>query len=735
MKNRILVIAFIMAMCSSYAQTTWQNNNPGANSPLGYLGWNDPNNTTLRVRQNNRVRMWLRDTTYAHVNWGNLNNVTRMAIHQNTSTTGIPFTYTSFQPASMLHIGDVIPGPLVRSWMNIGTTYGNAHDGMYVGMYDVPDAVYGSGTRKADAVVAWGCNSIGGLYGPDNLRFIFMAATNGSDGTGPEMDDEGKEVARFSPAGNYGIGNFYTNGLNEHPTQRLDVDGTARLRQMPTNEEFDVVITGKYAESPGVNGDYVLNYSTIADFTDALDIPCDWNVVGGGNHVAMGYTGACAPGKVLVGLNAAPLGNTTKVILTKSYAGTTLSSEATVGGGASEIAADFSARNATDNRGIKTTATTAGNRNYGVDARAVRAGIENFGVKGHAEDARNNFGLKGTANIASVNNFGVHGQVRGESPSINNVGVYGFADGPSINYNFGGYFKACGSAKHIGVYAEVCDTTGNAGYFVGNIVSTQPAISLSDETIKTNINEIEGAMQIIEQLEPVNYSFNTEAYPHLNLSTSLNYGFRAQQVQEVLPSIVKQIVHPAQNDSLGNEISPEENLLGIEYQQLIPILTAGMKAQQAQIEAQDESIAQLQESLNNQNEALANMMDQLAAMQQQLNQCCQGNGSTPSPKSNEHGFDFNSGPNNDGGNELYQNIPNPFRESTTISYQLEFGGRVQLSIYDGNGKVVTTLVEANQPNGRHSAVWNANGMPAGVYHYALYVNGKLLVKRAIKLQE
>jgi hypothetical protein len=249
------------------------------------------------------------------------------------------------------------------------------------------------------------------------------------------------------------------------------------------------------------------------------------------------------------------------------------------------------------------------------------------------------------------------------------------------------------------------------------------------------MNEIEGALEIINQLQPLKYKFNKEAYPHLNLSGSLNYGFSAQQMQEVLPSIVKQVSHPAKVDSLGNEISPAENLLGIQYQQLIAILTAGMQVQQAQIEAQDESIAQLQESLNNQNEALAQMMDQLAAMQQQLNQCCQGNGSIPTPKSTEQGSGLDSAPNNDGGNELYQNIPNPFRESTTISYSLEEGGRVQLSIYDKTGKVITTLTDSNQGPGRYSAVWNANGMPSGVYHYALYVNGELLVKRAIKLQE
>jgi hypothetical protein len=433
MKNRILVIAFFMAMCSSYAQVTWQDNDPSINpTPLGYLGWNDPNNTTLRVRQNNRVRMWLRDTTYTHVNWGNLDNVTRMAIHQNTSTTGIPFTYTSFQPASMLHIGDAIPGPLVRSWMNIGTTYGNGHDGMYVGIYDVPDAVYGSGTRKADAVLAWGCNSIGGLYGPDNLRFIFMAATNGSDGTGPEMDDEGKEVARFSPAGNYGIGNFYTNGLNQHPTQRLDVDGTARLRQMPTNEEFDVVITGVYAEDPGVNGDYVLNYSTIADFTDALDIECDWNVVNTGADVAMGYTGACVEGSMMMGSSTLP-GSGIKAYFTKDYEGTTLRSDATIGTAGSQFAGRFNAGNSgLNNTGVNATAISAGRNNFGVDALARTAVLDNFAVRGIAQDGRNNFGARGEASDADINNFGIYGTASGtgsfETAPRNNVGVYGYAD-------------------------------------------------------------------------------------------------------------------------------------------------------------------------------------------------------------------------------------------------------------------------------------------------------------------
>jgi len=413
---------------------------------------------------------------------------------------------------------------------------------------------------------------------------------------------------------------------------------------------------------------------------------------------------------------------TAKAYMTRPDAGVTLMSEANTGSGGSQFAGRFNAGNSgLNNTGVNATAIQAGRNNFGVDAIARTAGIDNFGVRGNAQDGRINYGVQGIADIASNINFGVHGSVTATTVSNNNVGVYGFASGSVIHHNFGGYFLAC-DVKPIGVYAEACNGGGPAGYFAGTIVTLGTPISLSDETVKTDITPLEGALDIISQLEPVHYNFNTESYSHLNLDPGLNYGFRAQQVQEVLPNLVKEVIHPAKLDSLGNEISPEENLLGIQYQQMISILTAGMKEQQSIIE--------------NQNEVLAQMMEQLSNMQQQINECCNsGDGNRSMPGGIIQPQDLNNEKSIDGGNELYQNIPNPFRESTTISYQLVEGGRVQLSIYDKTGKVVTTLTDANQGPGRYSEVWNANGMPSGVYHYALYVNGELLVKRAIKLQE
>ena len=58
-----------------------------------------------------------------------------------------------------------------------------------------------------------------------------------------------------------------------------------------------------------------------------------------------------------------------------------------------------------------------------------------------------------------------------------------------------------------------------------------------------------------------------------------------------------------------------------------------------------------------------------------------------------------------------------------------------LNIFDKTGKPIATLVEAQQPADTYRYEWDASGLPAGLYHYALYVDGELLVKKAIKLAE
>ena len=64
---------------------------------------------------------------------------------------------------------------------------------------------------------------------------------------------------------------------------------------------------------------------------------------------------------------------------------------------------------------------------------------------------------------------------------------------------------------------------------------------------------------------------------------------------------------------------------------------------------------------------------------------------------------------------LEQNYPNPFNPATTISYQLTSAGRIDLSVFDVNGRHVRTLVSERKNAGTHSIDFDASDLPSGVY--------------------
>ena len=168
------------------AQATYQTNDPFANpSPLGYLGWNDVQNTDLDILQNKTLRVRLNSVNWTGYNIsGGTTNASRvfMGINGNNMTT----------PFSMLHLGYNISTALRRDWMNVGTTYGASADFMHVGLMVSPKGA--ANNSIVDAVVGWGDND--DIYapgsGPDNLRFLFFAPTFSNS---PAKVAEGIEIA------------------------------------------------------------------------------------------------------------------------------------------------------------------------------------------------------------------------------------------------------------------------------------------------------------------------------------------------------------------------------------------------------------------------------------------------------------------------------------------------------------------------------------------------------------
>ena len=80
---------------------------------------------------------------------------------------------------------------------------------------------------------------------------------------------------------------------------------------------------------------------------------------------------------------------------------------------------------------------------------------------------------------------------------------------------------------------------------------------------------------------------------------------------------------------------------------------------------------------------------------------------------------------------LKQNSPNPFTNSTTISYQLPDAGFVSLKVYNTIGNEVATLVNANQTKGLQTIHYNAKDLPGGVYYYTLRYNDQVQSNKMI----
>ena len=88
---------------------------------------------------------------------------------------------------------------------------------------------------------------------------------------------------------------------------------------------------------------------------------------------------------------------------------------------------------------------------------------------------------------------------------------------------------------------------------------------------------------------------------------------------------------------------------------------------------------------------------------------------------------------------LEGNHPNPFNPSTTFSYTLSEPGQVSLKVYNTIGQLVRTIVDQEQMEGHHEAVWDgrneAGGMvSSGIYIYRMTAGNYLETKRMLLLK-
>jgi hypothetical protein len=113
----------------------------------------------------------------------------------------------------------------------------------------------------------------------------------------------------------------------------------------------------------------------------------------------------------------------------------------------------------------------------------------------------------------------------------------------------------------------------------GNVYALNGYLS-SDARYKTNISTLTNALDCILNLRGVSFDWRKNEFKEVNFSSGRQVGLIAQEVETVLPELVK-------TDRNGHR--------ALAYSSVIPILVEGMKEQQAQIVAQRKRIEELED--------------------------------------------------------------------------------------------------------------------------------------------
>ena len=265
------------------------------------------------------------------------------------------------------------------------------------------------------------------------------------------------------------------------------------------------------------------------------------------------------------------------------------------------------------------------------------------------------------------------------------------------------------SINSYGIYASTGNTASYAGYFGGNVFTTgtyQP----SDRNFKQNILDLTSAMSIINKLQPKEYEYRQNGnLKMMNLPQGKHYGLIAQDVEQVLPNLVKETkfdvgkaASATAATSTGVTKGEVIDFKALNYTELIPIMIKAMQ-----------ELSKQNQELSDKNEDLQKQIDELKGVK------TTGTPITASAQSVTN-LTLSSA--------SLDNYPNPFTGATTIRYNLPAGFKAaQINITDNNGKTIKQVQLSTAGTGTVNI--DASTLTSGTYNYSLVVDGKVLASK------
>jgi hypothetical protein len=348
--------------------------------------------------------------------------------------------------------------------------------------------------------------------------------------------------------------------------------------------------------------------------------------------------------------------------------------------------------------------------------------LNNFGGTVHAGNSENS----GSGLIGNGSGVGLYG-ISNNNLGMGNYGVYGYTGGglggdPNASSGVYGYNASSGYGvggfciNGSGVYANSVNNIGvigvgpvYAGFFIGDVFTSGTYLP-SDLKLKQNVKDFTSAMDVINKLHPKKYEYRQDGnYKLLNLPKGNHYGLVAEDLEKVLPGLVKQSKFNTRDAQATQAVDPKDGTIkktaapnetidfkAVNYTELIPVMIKGMQEQQSFIEKQQSVIDKQQQQIDE----LKELIKKIVA----------------SNSSDAKAVDVSTGA------YLMQNSPNPFSENTIVKYYVPSAiKQAQLVIYDMNGKMIKSY---KLSPGINTVNMVAGSLAPGQYNYSLLADGE-----------